>query len=247
MNYITHQDFAKLAGLLDESVIQPVVAMQQQVDNMQKQNDALFTHVEHLQSQLNKRQAQIEQLERDLAFIKVKDKLSEGVLPEMQHISLLEVQVFYTDFSALTEKELRKKRQAGHTEWSLKVEASIGGRKIRKGVDVGLFTGQQFARQVFASGFDPERIPEAIRAVATDLQDREDDQILVGMFKRLTSGNGTPYSRDHFAVLQGHLIEEPSVEIWSQGEQAVITSFRPAKGKGVWYLTGKPNLLALCT
>jgi hypothetical protein len=106
-----------------------------------------------------------------------------------------------------------------------------------------LYTGEEFAGQVFSTGED---IPEAIRLVAEAARQANDPDVLFGMFNRQTSGAGTPRSRDHFIVLQGHLQDNPEVEVWSYGKLAKMYECRPGAGtkggRAKWYCKCKPTL-----
>src|SRR3954454_18184230 len=78
----------------------------------------LLAHIGNLQHQINKMDDRLVRQDETIAALLAKDKLNEGVLPEMGLLTLLEVQVFYKDFSLLTPAQLRRERQARHTEWS---------------------------------------------------------------------------------------------------------------------------------
>jgi hypothetical protein len=205
----------------------------------------LVAHVRNLQHQINKMDDRLARQDETIAALLAKDKLTEGVLPEMGRLTLLEVQVFYKDFRLLTPAQLKRERQARHTEWSVRVTASVGGRRFGgKGeINVGLYDGSEFAQQVLNTGND---IPEAIRLIAEAAQRANDPDVLFGMFNRQTSGAGTPRSRDHFIVLQGHLQDRPEVEVWSYGKLAKMYECRPGagtrKGHAKWYCKCKPTL-----
>ena len=205
----------------------------------------LMAHIANLQHRINKMDDRLARQDETIAALLAKDKLNEGVLPEMGLLTLLEVQVFYKDFSLLTPAQLKKERQARHTEWSVRVTASVGGRRFGgKGeINVGLYNGVEFGDQVFNTGKD---IPEAIRLVAEAAQRANDPDVLFGMFNRQTSGAGTPRSRDHFVVLQGHLQDNPEIEVWSYGKVAKMYECRPGagtrNGHAKWYCKCKPTL-----
>jgi hypothetical protein len=205
----------------------------------------LRVHIDNLQHQINKMDDRLTRQDETIAALLAKEKLNEGVLPEMGLLTLLEVQVFYKDFSQITAAQLKKERQARHTEWSVRVTASVGGRRFGgKGeINVGLYSGDEFADQVFNTGED---IPEAIRLVAEAARQANDPDMLFGMFNRQTSGAGTPRSRDHFIVLQGHLQNNPEVDVWSHGKLAKMYECRPGagtkNGHAKWYCKCKPTL-----
>jgi hypothetical protein len=143
-------------------------------------------------------QAEIDSLKTQITYLKSEDSLDGGLLSSMQDISLLEIQIFHTE--ALTKKQ----RQGGHTEWSLRIRASVNGRKLKREINVALHCGPDFADKVFNT-FD--EIPPTIDIVARHASAEKGHGTLYGMFKQYTSGAGSPRSRRQFAILQGNLSE----------------------------------------
>jgi hypothetical protein len=202
-------------------------------------------HVGNLQYQINQMNKRLAEQDGTIAMLLAKDKLREGVLPVMDHISLLEVQVFDNGWEILTPIERNKKRKARHAPWSLRLTVSVNGRRFggKEGeLNVGLYSSDEFAEQVF-KGID---IPEPIRITAEAAQQSNDPNMMFGMFNRHTSGSGTPRSRDHFVVLTGHLQNAPHVQVWSYDNYATDYECRPGagtkSGHAKWYLKCKPSL-----
>lgn len=131
-------------------------------------------------------QAEIDGLKLQVAYLKSEDSLDGGLLPSVHDISLLEIQVFHSE--ALTKKQ----RQGGHTEWSLRLCASVNGRKIKREINVGLHCGPVFAQKVFNTS---DEIPLTIDVVARHARDESGDDALYGMFRQHTTGAGSPRSR----------------------------------------------------
>jgi hypothetical protein len=202
-------------------------------------------NVGNLQHQINQMNKRLAEQDGIIAMLLAKDKLHEGVLPVMDHISLLEVQVFDNEWEKLTPFERNKKRKARHAPWSVRITVSVNGRRFggKEGeLNVGLYSCDEFAEQVF-KGID---IPEPIRITAEAAQQSNDPNIMFGMFNRHTSGSGTPRSRDHFVVLEGHLQNAPHVQVWSYDKYATDYECRPGagtkSGHAKWYLKCKPSL-----
>jgi hypothetical protein len=205
----------------------------------------VMVHVGNLQHQINQMNKRLAEQDGTIAMLLARDKLREGVLPVMDHISLLEVQVFDNEWEKLTPIERNKERKARHGPWSVRLTVSVNGRRYggKEGeLNVGLYSGDEFAEQVF-TGID---VPEPIRITAEAAQRSNDPDGMFGMFNRHTSGSGTPRSRDHFVVLQGHLQNAPHVQVWSYDKYATDYECRPGagtkKGRAKWYLKCKPSL-----
>ena len=176
-------------------------------------------------------------LKAEVARLTAQDTLAQGLLPDLHHVSLLEVQIFHTP-------ELTKKQKQGrHTHWSLRIRVSVAGRRIKQEVNVSLYPGPEFAEQVFGTAAD---IPITIEQYANEGRIANDPDVLYGMCKLLTSGSGTPRSRRHFAILRGHTYDEPEVEIFVDDISVRCTAFRPGAGRrqghAKWYGQCKPTL-----
>ena len=99
---------------------------------------------------------EIDGLRQRVGYIVSREALDGGLFPpQMEYVNLIAVQVFHK--AELT----REQRQARHTPWSLKLEVSVSGKRIKKGIDVSLYSGEQFARQVAQHG---RRYPAGHRA-----------------------------------------------------------------------------------
>jgi hypothetical protein len=180
---------------------------------------------------------EIDRLRQQVGFLVSREALEGGLLPAlMEHVSLIAVQVFHT--VGLTPQQ----RKARHTEWSMKLEVSVGNRRVKKGISVSLYPGEQFARQVFDTN---DAVPQTIAKLADGVRDENDPDRLYGMLKRLTSGGGTPRKRTQFCCMRGHLLGNPTVLIEAGGVHAHCKDWRPGAGakagKALWYGTCKPQ------
>jgi hypothetical protein len=181
---------------------------------------------------------EIDGLRQRVGYIVSREVLEGGLLPaQMQHVSMIAIQVFHTT-TVLTKEQ----RQARHTPWSLKLEVSIGAKRIKKGINVSLYSGEEFARQVASKD---GAIPPVIARLVDDVRDENDEDRLYGMLTRRTSGGGTPRERTQFCSMRGHLIGNPIVRVQVDDECATCKDWRSGagmkQGKALWYGTCKPE------
>jgi hypothetical protein len=82
-------------------------------------------------------------------------------------------------------------------------------------------------------------VPSLTREFAEANEDRDPEDVLVGMLRAKTRGKGTPYIADQFCVLRYHLTDSPIVGISIGGDTVVLQRFRPAagtkQGKAKWW------------
>ena len=180
---------------------------------------------------------EIDGLRQRVGYIVSREALDGGLFPpEMEHVSMIAIQVFHK--AELTKEQ----RQARHTPWSLKLEVSVGSKRIKKGIDVSLYSGEQFARQVLSTA---GAIPPVIARMVDDVRDENDPDRLYGMLTRRTSGGGTPRERTQFCTMRGHLIGNPIVRVHVDDERAACEHWRPGggtkAGKALWYGSCKPE------
>jgi hypothetical protein len=180
---------------------------------------------------------EIDGLRQRVGYIVSREALDGGLLPpQMEHVTMVAIQVFHK--AELT----REQRQARHTPWSLKLEVSVGGKRIKKGIDVSLYSGEQFARQVLSTA---GAVPPIIARMVDNVRDENDPDRLYGMLARRTSGAGTPRERTQFCTMRGHLIGNPSVRVHVDDKSAVCEHWRPGggtkAGKALWYGSCKPE------
>jgi hypothetical protein len=165
-----------------------------------------------------------------------------GLLPPLASVSLLELQIFYTP--VLTANQ----RRGRNTHWSIKLDVYIKRRKVRQPVHISLYNPREFAEQVFDTTAD---IPDTIKDVAEHMRDQSPTDILCGMLKMLTDGEGTPRSRKQFIAVQGYDGGAPEAYLAVDGEVAKFTEFRPGKGKKAtrakWYAQWRPDSMAATT
>ena len=159
--------------------------------------------------------------------------LAQGMFPDMGAVSLLEIQVWHTP------ELMTKQRQGGHTNWSLKIEVSVNGRRVHKGIDVGLYDGATFVKKALALRDISPALEHALEAAQSDADG------LYGMVRALTQGSGRPFCGTQFCRLRGHHIDLPQVEVCVDDRTAKCSKFGPAKGKKTghakWYGTCKPE------
>ena len=180
---------------------------------------------------------EIDGLRQRVGYIVSREALDGGLFPpQMEHVTMIAIQLFHK--AELTTEQ----RQARHTPWSLKLEVSVGGRRIKKGIDISLYSGEQFARQVLSTA---GAIPPVIARMVDDVRDENDPDRLYGMLTRRTSGGGTPRERTQFCTMRGHLIGNPIVRVHVDDERAACEHWRPGggtkAGKALWYGSCKPE------
>ena len=180
---------------------------------------------------------EIDGLRQRVGYIVSREALDGGLFPpQMEYVSLIAVQVFYK--AELTKEQ----RHARHTPWSLKLEVSVSGKRIKKGIDVSLYSGEQFARQVLSTA---GAVPPIIARMVDDVRDENDPDRLYGMLTRRTSGAGTPRERTQFCTMRGHLIGNPIVRVQVDDKSAACEHWRPGggtkAGKALWYGSCKPE------
>jgi hypothetical protein len=213
--------------------------------------DDLMTTVAHLDSTMEVQRQEIsdlreelhaqrqrnDKLEHHVGYLMAYHVLLSGLLPErMAHVSRLAIQIFHKPM--LTTKE----RQRRHTHWSLKIEVSIHGRRVGKGIDVSLYPGRVLDAQVM----DAADVPPIIKAFAENMRDVEPSDALFGMLTRKSEGEGTPREHTQFCVLSGHETGTPRVQMMVDDVMAACDTWAPGKGrkegKALLYGTTKPNL-----
>jgi hypothetical protein len=213
----------------------------QTMDRVMALFDTKIVNLQYQITQLNKRVAD---QDGTIAMLSVKDKLREGVLPTMDQITLIEVQIWDNEWEKLTPKQIAAKRKARHGPWSVRLTVSVNGRRFGGSggeLNVPLFPCNEFVEQVRKG----THVPEPIRMAAECAQGVDDPNLVAGMFNRRTSGAGTPRSYDHFVILRGHLENDPRVQVWSFDQFASSYECRKSAGakdgRSKWYLKCKPN------
>ena len=106
-----------------------------------------------------------EHMRKQMDFFLARDKLDEGLLPEMKSISLLEVQIWDNGWEKLNPDQVKNERSAGHGPQSARLTASINGRRFggKAEINVALSDGETFAAQV--SEFKGD-VPHELRNVS---------------------------------------------------------------------------------
>jgi hypothetical protein len=187
----------------------------------------------HLEQQMKLLRAEDTWLKTQMARVLADYALAQGMFPDMGAVSLLEIQVWHTP--ELTTKQ----RQGGHTNWSLKIEVSANGRRVHKGIDVGLFDGSTFVKRARGLRDISSALEQALEAAQSDPDG------LYGMVRALTQGNGRPFCGTQFCRLRGHHIDLPQVQVYVDDRTAKCSKFGPAKGSKAghakWYGTCKPE------
>jgi hypothetical protein len=206
--------------------------------------DTLFKTTAFYKERIAQMDSQLAACQQEIAHLKAEvsldDCLQRGLLPEnFAGVSLLEIQIFHTP--VLTKAQ----RQGRHTEWSLKLEVhGTNGRRRKQDIDVSLYTGRQFANQVFDAPTDAV-IPQQIANLAEHLRDDDSGNELFGMLAEKTNRQGTPRNRQQFCVLTGHLIDKPHVYLRSHDTCIGIGQWRRAggtkQGHALWYQSAKPT------
>jgi hypothetical protein len=92
---------------------------------------------------------------------------------------------------------------------------------------VQLYSCREFAQKV--ANLRGET-PASTKEFAEEYEDRDPEDLLVGMLRAKTRGKGTPYIADQFCVLRHHLTEYPVVGVSIGGESVTLQRFRPAAG-----------------
>jgi hypothetical protein len=181
---------------------------------------------------------EIDGLRQRVGYMVSREALEGGLFPtQMEHVALIAIQVFHTT-TGLTKEQ----RQARHTPWSLKLEVSVGAKRIKKGINVSLYSGEEFARQVLSMN---GTIPSSIARLVDDARDENDPDRLYGMLTKRTSGGGTPRERTQFCSMRGHLLGNPTVWVFVDDGGAICKDWRPGagtkSGKALWYGICKPE------
>jgi hypothetical protein len=234
---------AKMAALITPSqiVLPSDNDMRDDIRNMCANLDKALRMVSAMSSRLDLMENRFEQemkclradnaaLLRQIAPLMAAHSAEGGLLPEPNVISLLGIQIFHKE-------ELTKaQRQGRHTHWSLKLEPAINGRRVKGGIDVSLYSGEEFANQM-----------RSIRDLSISIQQhaaQTTPDTLYGMLVHRTRGAGTPRCGTQFCVLNGHLTDAPEVEVHIDEQMIACTSFRPGKGTreghAKWFGNCKP-------
>jgi hypothetical protein len=149
--------------------------------------------------------------------------LEEGKLPAKADITQLWCQVFHTP--DLSTKERRTK-----TEWSLRLTVWINGTRVKRELNVRLFSADRFYRQVA----ERNPLPKVADEWATALEN--DETVLAGMLTATTQGRGRPFIGSQFCVLSGYLDGTPRVDLVIDSDVISFETVRPSKGTSKWFL-----------
>ena len=149
--------------------------------------------------------------------------LDEGKLPPKADITQLWCQVFHSP-------DLTPKQRKTKTEWSLRLTVWVRYKRAKKEINVRLFPGHQFYRQVMARPTLPKTTDEWATAL------RDDDRVLAGMLTATTQGQGRPFIASQFCVLNGHLDETSEVDLVIDDDVIAFKTYRPAAGTAKWFL-----------
>jgi hypothetical protein len=226
---------AKLAALSPApSIVASAIMAPDDDDKAVRMIAALSEHMTMMQHRFEQEmkclRADNAALLRQVAPLLASHAAEGGLLPELAVISLLDIQIFHKP--ELT----RAQRQGRHTHWSLKLEPAINGRRVKGGINVSLYSGEEFANQM-----------RPIRDLSISIQRhaaQTTPDTLYGMLVHRTRGAGTPRCGTQFCVLKGHLTDAPEVEVHIDEQMIACTSFRPGKGTreghAKWFGSCKP-------
>jgi hypothetical protein len=201
------------------ATLQSIIAEQHAQIGVQQRHIALLT------SQVTNQAMALERLQSDvgrlLACVDMRPRLVGGRLPALSEITQLRVQIFHTpDLSPVARK--------AKTVWSLRMTVWINGVRAAEEIKgVQLYSCREFAQKV--ANLRGET-PASTKEFAEEYEDRDPEDLLVGMLRAKTRGKGTPYIADQFCVLRHHLTEFPVVGVSIGGESVTLQRFRPAAG-----------------
>jgi hypothetical protein len=170
----------------------------------------------------------------DETLARIQDRLPRvligGLLPPKDELTRLECQIFQTP--NLTPAQ----RKANKTEWSLRLTAYVTGKRMTPDINVRLYSG----KKLYGQAQSRSEIPTTLATVSNNFQD--DPEMLLGMLRGVTDGEGTPCCPHQFCLLgeDARYGYKPAVEVFIGSDVIEFTSIRPGKGKKVgkalWYL-----------
>jgi hypothetical protein len=182
-----------------------------------------LTAIEHRLAEV---EAHNESLQRRVANLEYQlaatPTIIDGKLPSKADITQLWCQVFYTP-------DLSPKERKTKTEWSLRLTVWINGQRVKREINVRLFSTDRFYRQAM----DRNSLPKITNEWATALQHEQD--ALAGMLTATTQGRGRPFIASQFCVLNGHLIGSPTVDLVIDSDVISFENVRPSKGTSKWF------------
>jgi len=199
--------------------LRDIITAQHEQLAVQRQHIALLTaHTTSQQMTLDRLQTDVRLL---MASADMRPHLIGGRLPAASGITQLKVQIFHSP-------DLPPNERKAKTEWSLRLTVWVNGlRAVEEIKGVQLYSCKQFADKVAVLAGE---VPDVTRDFAERFADRDDEAIMAGMLRAKTRGKGTPYIRDQFCILGGHLDDAPEVVLSLGGEDIEINKFRPAAG-----------------
>jgi hypothetical protein len=195
------------------------------IAEQQTQIDVQQRHIVSFMSTVTNQDMALERLQSDvgklLACVDMRPRLLNGRLPALSELTQMRVQIFHTP-------DLPPAARKAKTVWSLRMTVWIHGvRAVEEIKGVQLYSCREFAQKVANLR---GAVPCQTRKFAEEYEDRDRDDMLVGMLRAKTRNRGTPYIADQFCVLLHYLTNSPEVGISIGGESVTLQKFRPAAG-----------------